>query len=130
MSENITTIKDSLNISGKISQASPIKMQYVDERLCETEKGIVLEEFIDDLYAILDGFCRDYGRDKFVFRIYQVLSAGDFAVAVKSRYPETSFELSSRIRSRVAGIKEKDGKIQASQWHYTRHIRYLRWSSI
>lgn len=92
------------------------KMQYVDERLCETEKGIVLEEFIDDLYAILDGFCRDYGRDKFVFRIYQVLSAGDFAVAVKSRYPETSFEISSRIRSRVAGIKEKDGKIQASQW--------------
>ena len=31
MSENIATIKDSLNISEKISQASPIKMQYVDE---------------------------------------------------------------------------------------------------
>ena len=39
MSENITTIKDSLNISEKISQASPIKMQYVDDLPEAGEKG-------------------------------------------------------------------------------------------
>lgn len=91
------------------------KMQYVNGSLCRNEREIVLENFLDDLYDILNKFCERPSGDKFVFRIYQVLSAGDFAVAIKSQYPETSFEISSRIRRRVAGIEGENGEISASQ---------------
>lgn len=75
------------------------RMQYKDESVWK--KNIVLEAFLDDLYDILEQFCRQHVKDKFVCRIYQVLSAGDFAVAIKSQYPETSFLLSAEIRKRV-----------------------------
>lgn len=79
------------------------RMTYGNEELWNSDK-IILEPFLDDLYGII----AEYQADEFVYRVYQVLSTGDFAVAIKSRYPETSFHISTRIRSRVAGIEEND----------------------
>lgn len=79
------------------------RMAYGNEELWNQDK-LILEPFLDDLYEIIT----QYQPNEFVYRIYQVLSTGDFAVAIRSRYPETSFQISTRIRSRVAGTEEKD----------------------
>lgn len=83
------------------------RMAYGNEELWNPDK-IILEPFLDDLYEIIAG----YQANELVYRIYQVLSTGDFAVAIRSRYPETSFHISTRIRSRVAGIEENDSLAQ------------------
>lgn len=69
------------------------------------EDSIILEPFLDDLYDAVYQYSRDYEENAFCYRIYQVLSAGDLAVVVKSRYPETSFHISSEIRKRVIRMK-------------------------
>lgn len=86
------------------------RMKYEEDLYWWKEKKqIILEPFVDDLYEIIDDFQRENSQEKFVYRVYQVMSAGDFAVVIKSRYPETSFAISSCIRRRVAGIGEEDG---------------------
>lgn len=92
------------------------RMEYKNGSLCKEENDIVLESYLDDLYNILDTYCKNNEENNFVFRIYQVLSAGDFAVVVKSQYPETSFEISTEIRRRVAGKIGENGEIGASTW--------------
>lgn len=79
-------------------------------------EGIVLEPFFSDLYGVVSNFCKNQSNDKIIFRIYEVLSAGDIAIVLKSNHPKTSFELSSQIRKRVAAEVGTDGKNQASQW--------------
>lgn len=62
----------------------------------------LLDIFLSDLYDILEIFSKNYREQDFVYRIYHALSAGDFAVIVKSRTPELSFGMASYIRSRVS----------------------------
>lgn len=78
------------------------RMEYGEEKLWNSDNAI-LKPFLDDLYDILRGYETE---DSFVYRIYQVLSAGDFAVVIKSGYPETSFRISTRLRKRTAGVRE------------------------
>lgn len=82
------------------------RMEY-KEGVPTSSNGIVLKPFLDDLYEIVNDFAKSYGNDEMVFRIYEVLSAGDFAVVIRSKHPKTSFELSSSIRKRVAGVKRQ-----------------------
>lgn len=91
------------------------RMEY-KEGVPTSSNGIVLKPFLDDLYEIVNDFAKSYGNDEMVFRIYEVLSAGDFAVVIRSKHPKTSFELSSSIRKRVAGVKKTDKKLIASEW--------------
>lgn len=65
------------------------------------EEDIVLKPFLDDLYETIGEYRKR--NEEFVFRIYHVLSAGDFAVVIRSRNPRSCFEVSSRLRKRVAG---------------------------
>lgn len=58
--------------------------------------------FFDDLHFILNDFVNDHNSSNrtLVYRIYQSLSAGDFAVVIRSDFADTSFYVSSLIRKR------------------------------
>lgn len=79
------------------------RITYGNKELWNTD-SIILEPFLDDLYEII----QEYGekkdkkeiKDNFVCRIYQLLSAGDLAVVIRSRDSETPFEIVKRIRVR------------------------------
>lgn len=75
------------------------------------KNNIILEPFLNDLYDIIDKYGEKTDKTAFVYRIYQLLSAGDLAIVIKSKYPTTPFEISSRIRARK--VKSEDG---TSQW--------------
>jgi len=75
-------------------------------RIKDSEKtvwsDIMLDIFIDDLYDAIEKFNRTYSEQNFIYRIYYALSAGDFAIVIKSQQPELSFYISSYIRKRFA----------------------------
>lgn len=74
-----------------------------------SEKGsnILLGIFMDDLYDTVERFRKAYPEQNFIYRVYFALSAGDFAVVIKSQTPELSFGISSYIRSRLSETGEK-----------------------
>lgn len=72
--------------------------------------SIIMEPFADDIYQVLDRFEVDYPDRKFVARVYSMLSAGDFAIVVKSQKPETSYYISSYIRKQEAGLADGSGQ--------------------
>ena len=76
------------------------------------EKHIILEPFIDDLYAVVGECEQECTEDAFVYRVYQMLSTGDLAVVVKSKFPATSYKISSKIRQRVAEGGKSDSEIE------------------
>ena len=76
----------------------------------------IIEQYQKDIADILEGFKKKADQDIFIYRVYKILSAGDFAVVVRSRLPETSFKISTLIRCRMAGVKNDDGKVQAGSW--------------
>lgn len=55
--------------------------------------------FHEDLRKIV-GACTK--ETVFTYKVYQLLSSGDFAVVVRSRSAETAFEISTAVRKRVA----------------------------
>ena len=81
------------------------------------EKNIILKPFLDDLYDVVGKYWRE--KKDFVFRVYHVLSAGDFAVVIRSRTPRSSFEVSSRLRRRTAGSAGQDNRKLAMYKTYT-----------
>lgn len=85
-------------------------------RRIKQNRGVdVIKQYQNDIAGILKGF-KEIDQDIFIYRVYKILSAGDFAVVVRSRLPETSFKISTLIRCRMAGAKSDDGKFNASSW--------------
>lgn len=81
-----------------------------------TDGDGLLDNFLNDLYDISENFRENYPEQEFVYRIYHALSAGDFAVVIKSRTPELSFGMASYIRNRIS---EQNGKNLAVYKTYT-----------
>lgn len=79
--------------------------------------NIILKPFLDDLYEIIGTY--QVKNPEFVFRVYHVLSAGDFAVVIRSQSPRSSFEVSSRLRRRVAGAAGQNSRKLAMYKTYT-----------
>lgn len=92
------------------------------EHVLGYDTGIVLKPFFDDLYESVNHFCESHEDEDMVFRIYEVLSAGDLAIVIRSKYAKTSFELSSSIRKRVAGERETEKKLKRHNGPYIRHL--------
>lgn len=70
------------------------------------DNGIILPSFVEDLYETLDIFSTNYPDDIFAARVYMMLSAGDFAIVVRSRKPDTAHHISTYLRKRRAGKAE------------------------
>lgn len=79
--------------------------------------NIILKSFLDDLYEVIETHWEK--KKEFVFRVYHVLSAGDFAVVIRSQTPRSSFEVSSRLRRRTAGGAGQDNGKLAMYKTYT-----------
>lgn len=75
----------------------------------------IIMQYQKDIADVLNGF-KEENQDIFIYRIYKILSAGDFAVVVRSRLPETSFKISTLIRCRMAGVRCDNGKMKAGRW--------------
>lgn len=91
---------------------SIIQVHITPEVMAKALPDKTAEEVMDAVYKDLHGAIREfidtYMREQFIFRIYKMLSAGDFAVVLCSAGAETSFKLSSLLRRRViAGSGEK-----------------------
>lgn len=61
----------------------------------------VIDAIYEDLHIAMQEFINAYQSDSIVFRIYKMLSAGDFAVVLRSTEAETSFKVSSLLRQRI-----------------------------
>lgn len=96
----------------KMQFLSIIQVHITPEVMAHALAKKAAEEVIDavyeDLHIAVSEFIDSYRNDSFVFRIYKMLSAGDFAVVLRSTEAETSFKFSSLLRRRVmAGSGEK-----------------------
>lgn len=96
----------------KMQFLSIIQVHITPEVMAHALEKETAEEVINaiykDLHAAVGEFFDTYRNDFFVFRIYKMLSAGDFAVVLRSAEAETSFKVSSLLRRRVmAGSDEK-----------------------
>lgn len=76
----------------------------------------IIEQYQKDIADIVKKFKNNKNKEIFIYRVYKLLSAGDFAVVVRSKFPETSFKISTLIRCRMAGIESADGKLSTSGW--------------
>lgn len=96
----------------KMPFLSIIQVHITPEILARRPKEESAEDFIDAVYLDLLATVGEYAESEkhqgetFVFRIYKMLSAGDFAVVVRSDEPETSFAISTLLRRRVTANKE------------------------
>ena len=70
--------------------------------IVQNKDTIILPSFLDDLYETLDVFSEKNSDDNFVARIYMMLSAGDFAIVVRSKKPDTAYHISTYLRKRRA----------------------------
>lgn len=64
-----------------------------------------LAEIERDIHAILDEYVSKSGQ-AISYRVYNLLSTGDFAVVVRSMRAETSFEISTALRRRYVCIED------------------------
>lgn len=96
----------------KMQFLSMIQVHITPEVMAHALPTKTAEELIDavyqDLHDAVSEFVDIYRNGLFVFRIYKMLSAGDFAVVLRSAEAEASFKVSSLLRRRVmAGSSEK-----------------------
>lgn len=96
----------------KMQFLSMIQVHITPEVIAHALPTKNAEELIDavyqDLFDAVSEFADTSSNGLFVFRIYKMLSAGDFAVVLRSAEAETSFKVSSLLRRRVmAGSSEK-----------------------
>lgn len=75
------------------------RMDYHTDDMWNDTEGIIMKPFADDIYQVLDMFQADHPGEMFAARLYVMLSAGDFAVAVRSRKPEISYYISTYFES-------------------------------
>lgn len=63
--------------------------------------GDFMSEVFQDLFEAVLEYAEKNSEISLSFRIYKMLSAGDFAVVVRSQRAETSFQISTALRRRV-----------------------------
>lgn len=73
---------------------------HVDEK-CKNIVGI----FEKDIHELLEHFITSYPECRMVCRVYQLLSTGDFSVAIRSADADTSFRISTLMRKRAVSIR-------------------------
>lgn len=61
----------------------------------------VIDAIYEDLHIAMQEFINAYKSSSIIFRIYKMLSAGDFAVVLRSADAETSFKVSSLLKQRI-----------------------------
>lgn len=66
----------------------------------------LITRFSDDIHLILKDFM-SVNKSNIIFRVYQSLAAGDFAVVVRSEFPDTSFHISTLLRKRTIKKQNK-----------------------
>lgn len=97
-----------------ISPETMARMAYSIKEMWNEEDGIIMQPFLDDIYAALDSFHNEYENDIFVARVYIMLSAGDFAVVIRSKMPETIYRIATYLRKREAGVKSGEKIAESS----------------
>lgn len=65
-------------------------------------KDCPMELFSEDIHKLIDDFVKCNQECTMIYRVYESLSAGDFAVIIKSQSAETSFRISTLLRKRTA----------------------------
>ena len=78
------------------------------------ENKDVIREYEADIVDILKNAVNI--KAQMIYRVYRVLSGGDFAVVIRSKLPETSFKISSLLRGRMAGLRAGNTSKGISQW--------------
>lgn len=81
------------------------RMDYGAEDLWNSKNHVILEPFVEDLYDTLDLYQNHNESGIFAARVYLLLSAGDFAIVIRSQKADTSYHISSYLRKREAGIR-------------------------
>lgn len=95
----------------KMPFLSIIQVHISPEVMARMPKEESAEQFIQSIYQDLHramieyGECTEHQSERFVFRIYKMLSVGDFAIVVRSGNEEISFGISSYLRRRVLSNK-------------------------
>ena len=78
----------------------------------ELPEGNLIDIFLNDLDEILtDYYNRIEGKTDFIYGIYQLLSAGDFAVVIRSGQARTAFDVSTLIRKRSVEIEPENFRL-------------------
>ncbi len=65
-----------------------------------------MDKVFDDILEIIKSYVDQHPLKEFCFRIYKMLSAGDFAVVIRSKEAEVSFDVSTRLRCRTLKAEE------------------------
>ena len=67
---------------------------------------VFMDKVFDDILEIIKSYVDQHPLKEFCFRIYKMLSAGDFAVVIRSKEAEVSFDVSTRLRCRTLKAEE------------------------
>ncbi len=90
---------------------SVIQVYITPEIMAHALKEKPTEDFmaavLEDLRFIIRGFIKENSSVNMIYRIYKMLSAGDFAIVIRSERADTSFHISTLLRKRVAVMAEK-----------------------
>ncbi len=78
-----------------------ITPEVFSRALGEQSAEELIEAVYKDLHTAISEFVSLCKGGTFVYRIYKMLSAGDFAVVIRSAEAETSFKVSSLLRRRI-----------------------------
>lgn len=92
-----------------ISPETLARMDYSSESIWNEKEGMIMKPFLDDIYEAIDSFKDKHKEAVFVARVYVMLSAGDFAVVVRSKTPETIYHMATYLRKREAGVRSGEG---------------------
>lgn len=89
---------------------SIIQVHITPEVLARVSYSSVTEciaSFSEDIHLILKDYM-EKSKPKMIYRVYQSLSAGDFAVVIRSALADTSFYISTLLRKRTVKIQDED----------------------
>lgn len=100
------------SMDNKMPFLSVIQIHIAPEVIARFPKKESAEQFMRDIYQDLHEAMKEYDRssehknENYMFRIYKMLSVGDFAIVVRSGNEEISFKISSYLRRRVLKNKK------------------------
>lgn len=94
------------NDTERLPYLSIIQVHITPEILAHGLKKKSAHEFINsifnDLHEIIGVYLKKNEKIPLIFRIYKMISVGDFAVVIRSQKAEISFQISTLIRQRTA----------------------------
>lgn len=111
--EEMMALENDKKECGDPFYSGDIRMQFLSMIQVHITPEVMAHAFIEkSAKEVIDAVCKDlhdavseyitkYKSDIFVYRIYKMLSAGDFAIVLRSGKAETSFRVSSLLRRRI-----------------------------